>query len=75
MWPFFTNPRSFTKESLPKVTFPESWDVTHTYNHWSNETTTLRYIQAVLLLYHMAPNFRSIKISYKGLVFSENKFS
>jgi len=40
-----------TKRCLPKVSFPKSWDVTYTENHWSNETTTLQYIQLVLLPY------------------------
>ena len=35
----------------PKVEFPEGWDIWHSDNHWSNESTMLRYAQNVLIPY------------------------
>ena len=32
----------------PDVNFPCDWDIWHTDNHWSNESTILRYIDRVL---------------------------
>ena len=29
---------------LPEIRFPEDWDFTYTFNHWSNEETTIQYI-------------------------------
>ena len=40
-----------TKACLPKVDFPESWDITFTHNHWANEDTVLRYIRRVIVPY------------------------
>ena len=34
-----------------KVTFPEDWNVTHSETHWSTESTTLEYIDKVLVPY------------------------
>lgn len=35
----------------PKFVFPESFDVYHSENHWSNEETMLRYIETVISPY------------------------
>lgn len=40
-----------TDKCHPKFTFPEGWDITHTENHWSNETTMLRYADKVIAPY------------------------
>jgi len=34
---------------LPEVRFPGDWDITYTVNHWSNEETTIQYIQKIIL--------------------------
>ena len=31
------------------VTFPDNWSITHSKNHWSNETTMLEFIATVLV--------------------------
>lgn len=38
-----------TNRCHPQISFPQQWDVWHTENHWSNEGTTKRYIQKILL--------------------------
>uniref|UniRef100_A0A1X7U120 DDE-1 domain-containing protein n=1 Tax=Amphimedon queenslandica TaxID=400682 RepID=A0A1X7U120_AMPQE len=40
-----------TSKCLPKVDFPLDWDITCTANHWSNETTMLRYIDHIIIPY------------------------
>lgn len=41
-----------TTKCLPKgVTFPEDWHLTYTSNHWSNETTTIEYVNSIILSY------------------------
>ena len=37
-----------TERCHPDVDFPSDWDVWHTENHWSNESTVLRYIDKVI---------------------------
>ena len=34
-----------TRRCLPTVVFPDSWDITHTENHWSNEKTMIQYVE------------------------------
>ena len=35
---------------IPKrVDFPPGWDVTFTANHWANESTTISYLQNVIV--------------------------
>ena len=36
---------------LPTVVFPDSWDITHSENHWSNEKTMIQYMEKILLPY------------------------
>ena len=55
-----------TKPCLPKVKFPDGWDVTCSPTHWSNECLTKDYILKILVPYRMAPNFRSVKFSLKS---------
>ena len=31
--------------------FPSDWHITHTDNHWSNESTTVDYLQLIIILY------------------------
>ena len=38
-----------TNKCHPTVTFPDDWNVTHSKNHWSNETTMLEFIDTVLV--------------------------
>ena len=33
----------------PKVKFPEDWHITHSDNHWSNETTMINYISKIIV--------------------------
>ena len=34
----------FFRGKLISVAFPSDWHITHTENHWSNESTTIEYI-------------------------------
>lgn len=38
-----------TERCHPAIEFPSEWDVWHSENHWSNETTMLRYVHRVLI--------------------------
>ena len=39
-----------THKCLPKhVDFPSNWDVTFTANHWANESTTISYLENVIV--------------------------
>ena len=40
-----------TRKCLPTVSFPKTWHVTCTPNHWANEETTEAYINQILLPY------------------------
>ena len=40
-----------TSACLPKVKFPNGWNVTFTQNHWSNEETMMMYLHYILLTY------------------------
>ena len=40
-----------TQRCLPGVDFPSDWHITHSHNHWSNETTMKAYIEKILLPY------------------------
>ncbi|XP_068219191.1 uncharacterized protein [Palaemon carinicauda] len=41
-----------TNRCLPKgVNFPESWDITYTESHWSNEETMIQYANNVIIPY------------------------
>ena len=40
-----------TAKCLPTVTFPNTWHVTYTHNHWANEATTEAYINKILVPY------------------------
>ena len=33
----------------PKVKFSEDWYITHSENHWSNETTMINYISKIIV--------------------------
>ena len=35
----------------PRVTFPAKWNITHSDNHWSNETTMGEYLDEVIIPY------------------------
>ena len=32
-----------------KATFPDHWDIWHSENHWSNETTMQRYLERIII--------------------------
>ena len=34
-----------------KITFPEKWNITHSDNHWSTESTMLKYLDKVIVPY------------------------
>ena len=40
-----------TTRCLPQVKFPESWHITHSENHWSNEHTMKEYIAKIIIPY------------------------
>ena len=40
-----------TSQCLPQYKFPSTWHVTHSENHWSNETTMKQYIEKIILPY------------------------
>ena len=40
-----------TKACLPKVDFPQGWDITCTANHWANEESMKRYIKNIIVPY------------------------
>ena len=40
-----------TERCHPTFNFPPGWHITHTKNHWSNESTTLELIEKVLVPY------------------------
>ena len=41
-----------TDRCLPKgVAFPDSWDITYTETHWSNEESMIRYVDKVIIPY------------------------
>ena len=40
-----------TQRCLPSVSFPKTWHITFTENHWANEKTTIDYINKILLPY------------------------
>ena len=40
-----------TQKCLPSVSFPDTWHITYTCNHWANEKTTEDYILKILLPY------------------------
>lgn len=41
-----------TTKCLPKgVNFPKNWHLTYTSNHWSNEATTIEYVNFIILPY------------------------
>ena len=38
-----------TNPCHPRVCFPEEWHITHSPNHWSNETTMIDYITKIIV--------------------------
>ena len=40
-----------TKRCLPNYTFPSTWNITFSANHWSNEETMKEYIEMVIFPY------------------------
>ena len=40
-----------TEKCHPKVDFPEEWDIWHSENHWSNESTMIRFADEILITY------------------------
>ena len=40
-----------TPRCLPAVSYPKSWHITYTENHWANEKTTIDHINNILLPY------------------------
>lgn len=38
-----------TKRCHPVVSFPSSWDIWHSSNHWSNEDTMKRYLDTIMI--------------------------
>jgi len=40
-----------TEKCHPSISFPSSWHITHTDNHWANESTTLEYLRLIIIPY------------------------
>ena len=40
-----------TDRCHPSFSFPSDWVISHSSNHWSNESTMLEYIHGVIILY------------------------
>ena len=40
-----------TEKCHPHVPFPSDWHITHTDNHWSNESTTIDYLKNIIIPY------------------------
>ena len=40
-----------TDRCLPNYQFPSTWHITHSHNHWSNETTMKQYFEKIILPY------------------------
>ena len=40
-----------TPRCHPRYNFPSDWDITHSANHWSNETTMLDYVNKIIIPY------------------------
>lgn len=40
-----------TDRCHPRYSFPADWSITHSHNHWSNESTMLEYIEDVIVPY------------------------
>ena len=38
-----------TSHCHPAYQFPQDWLISHTENHWANETTMLKYIDEVIV--------------------------
>ena len=40
-----------TNQCHPKVKFPESFHITHSSNHWSNEAIVIEYLKKIIFPY------------------------
>ena len=40
-----------TEKCHLSVSFPVGWHITHTYNHWANEDTTIDYLCLIIILF------------------------
>ena len=62
-----------TERCLPQYQFPESWDITFSPNHWSNELTMKDYVEKIILPY-INDKRRSLKLAddYPGLLIFDN---
>ena len=61
-----------TSRCHPKYVFPPGWHITHSPNHWSNETTMLEYIKSIVVPY--VDNVRDILFTpcTPGLIIIDN---
>ena len=61
-----------TSRCHPKYAFPPGWHITHSPNHWSNETTMVEYIENILVPY--VDNIRDMLFtsSTPGLIIMDN---
>ena len=62
-----------TIRCLPQYQFPESWDITFSVNHWSNELTMKDYVEKIILPY-IKDKRRSLNLpsDYPGLLIFDN---
>lgn len=62
-----------TDRCLPQYQFPESWDITFSVNHWSNEQTMKDYVEKIILPY-IKDKKKSLNLltDYPGLLIFDN---
>lgn len=56
-----------TSRCHPKALFPESWDIFHSKNHWSNEVTMCRYIEHIICFVDNKCELLKLKKSHPAL--------
>ena len=58
-----------TPRCLPSVSYPNTWHITFTENHWANERTTIDHINKILLPYIQATHQKlSLPLNRTALV-------
>ena len=58
-----------TPRCLPSVSYPNTWHITFTENHWANERTTIDHINKILLPYIQATRQKlSLPLNHTALV-------
>ena len=61
-----------TEHCLPQYQFPESWDITFSANHWSNELTMKDYVEKIILPYIKHKKSLKLPDDYPALLIFDN---